>query len=139
MFSNANLRNREASCLDAFPPNPYVVSKTSSFDLSNEECLILGVDEQFCWGLLLEMAEISLEEELVNFVFLQDREPMRHHLKTAVRGLEYIHSRGFVHCDVKPSNFLLFRISRATCILKMIDFECCHRVGELIHSHGIRP
>ncbi|KAI4319857.1 hypothetical protein MLD38_033407 [Melastoma candidum] len=40
-------------------------------------------------------------------------------------GIDYLHSRGIVHCDVKPSNIL---IGRGDCV-KVADFGCSKSVG----------
>ena len=37
-----------------------------------------------------------------------------------LKGLDFIHTSGFVHCDIKPENVCLVSASR--CLVKIIDF-----------------
>lgn len=49
---------------------------------------------------------------------------MRSILKQAATGLAYINASNWVHCDVKPDNFLV----NAACELRIIDFALAKRV-----------
>jgi len=46
--------------------------------------------------------------------------------------LDYMHTRGIVHCDVKPDNIFITRdpYVRQLVIVKLIDFGICRRVDE---------
>ena len=46
--------------------------------------------------------------------------------------LDYMHTRGIVHCDVKPDNIFITRdpYNRQLVIVKLIDFGICRRVDE---------
>jgi serine/threonine protein kinase len=46
--------------------------------------------------------------------------------------LDYMHTRGIVHCDVKPDNIFITRdpYDRRLVIVKLIDFGICRRVDE---------
>ncbi|KAH6827117.1 hypothetical protein C2S53_004723 [Perilla frutescens var. hirtella] len=54
---------------------------------------------------------------------------IRHYTQGIVKGLEYLHSKGIVHCDIKGSNIL---ISRGEA--KIADFGCAKAVGESVIS-----
>lgn len=46
--------------------------------------------------------------------------------------LDYMHTRGIVHCDVKPDNIFITRdpYDRRLVIVKLIDFGICRRMDE---------
>lgn len=46
--------------------------------------------------------------------------------------LDYMHTRGIVHCDVKPDNIFITRdpYDRRLVIVKLIDFGICRRVDD---------
>jgi serine/threonine protein kinase len=45
-------------------------------------------------------------------------------IEQAVESLYYMHSKGFVHCDIKPDNFLVSRTGE----LKLIDFTISQKI-----------
>ncbi len=49
-----------------------------------------------------------------------------------LEALDYMHTRGIVHCDVKPDNIFITRdpYDRRLVIVKLIDFGICRRVDE---------
>ncbi|KAF7827945.1 mitogen-activated protein kinase kinase kinase 17 [Senna tora] len=51
---------------------------------------------------------------------------VRRYTKSIVEGLRHIHARGFVHCDVKPANILLFENGD----VKIADFGLAKKAGE---------
>ena len=51
-----------------------------------------------------------------------------HILEGILRGLERLHSMGFLHCDIKPSNVMIDRLGT----VKIIDFGRAITVGETV-------
>jgi len=49
---------------------------------------------------------------------------MRSIVKQAATGLAYVNASGWVHCDIKPDNFLI----NASCELRIIDFALAKKV-----------
>jgi serine/threonine protein kinase len=56
------------------------------------------------------------------FEFLKSN--MRSIVKQAATGLAYVNASGWVHCDIKPDNFLI----NASCELRIIDFALAKKV-----------
>ncbi|KAL6312010.1 hypothetical protein AAG906_017680 [Vitis piasezkii] len=47
-----------------------------------------------------------------------------------LKGLCHIHEKGYVHCDIKPSNILIFPLEDGGNKVKIADFGLAKRVGE---------
>jgi len=43
-------------------------------------------------------------------------------LRSALDTLQFVHARGVVHCDIKPSNILVARLPSGTHVAKLLDF-----------------
>ncbi|CAN0910199.1 Mitogen-activated protein kinase kinase kinase 20 [Linum grandiflorum] len=59
---------------------------------------------------------------------------VRRHARSILEGLDHIHGRGFVHCDIKLQNLLVFEDGR----VKIADFGLAKRTGELNTKVEIR-
>ncbi|KAK8499422.1 hypothetical protein V6N13_010548 [Hibiscus sabdariffa] len=57
---------------------------------------------------------------------------VRHYTKLIVEGLCVIHEKGYVHCDIKPQNILVYCSNQSGCLssLKIADFGLAKEPGE---------
>ena len=55
---------------------------------------------------------------------------VRLYTRMIVKGLCHIHEKGYVHCDIKPSNILVFPTEGGGNKVKIADFGLSKRVGE---------
>ncbi|KAI3408604.1 Protein kinase domain-containing protein [Psidium guajava] len=60
---------------------------------------------------------------------------IRRHTRSILEGLEFVHSKGFVHCDVKLQNILVFPYGGSEEV-KIADFGLAKRVGERLAKGG---
>ncbi|KAF8012392.1 hypothetical protein BT93_I0519 [Corymbia citriodora subsp. variegata] len=60
---------------------------------------------------------------------------IRRHTRSIVEGLEFVHSKGFVHCDVKLQNILVFP-NGGDEEVKIADFGLAKRAGERLSKGG---
>ncbi|KAK3412131.1 hypothetical protein EUGRSUZ_I00917 [Eucalyptus grandis] len=59
---------------------------------------------------------------------------IRRHARSILEGLEFVHSKGFVHCDVKLQNILVFPGGGEE--VKIADFGLSKRAGERLLKGG---
>ncbi|KAF8012391.1 hypothetical protein BT93_I0518 [Corymbia citriodora subsp. variegata] len=59
---------------------------------------------------------------------------IRRHTRSILEGLEFVHSKGFVHCDVKLQNILVFPNGGDE--VKIADFGLAKRAGERLSKGG---
>ncbi|EFH47770.1 hypothetical protein ARALYDRAFT_350399 [Arabidopsis lyrata subsp. lyrata] len=86
------------------------------------------------YKLLLEYAnEGSLRSFMENYTDKKLPDPMiRDFTRMILEGLVSIHSHGYVHCDLKSDNLLIFsRKDASSYELKISDFGNCREVGEV--------
>ncbi|KAK9096957.1 hypothetical protein Sjap_022454 [Stephania japonica] len=54
---------------------------------------------------------------------------VRRYTRSILRGLQYIHKKGYIHCDIKPQNILIFPTQDGKTDVKIADFGAAKRVG----------
>ncbi|XP_059654343.1 mitogen-activated protein kinase kinase kinase 20-like [Cornus florida] len=96
---------------------------------------MIAKDEKY-YNLFLEYAPGGTLEQLINKRDgkLSEAE-VRVYSRMILRGLLYIHEKGFVHCDIKPANILVFPTSSSPpCLennrVKIADFGLAKRTGK---------
>ncbi|CAN7139202.1 unnamed protein product [Brassica rapa subsp. narinosa] len=88
------------------------------------------------YRLLLEYAsEGSLNAFLNTYPDRKLPEPLiKDFTRMILEGLVSIHGHGYVHCDMKSDNLLVFPSSTSRYELKVSDFGNCLEVGQVAHS-----
>ncbi|GMI87598.1 mitogen-activated protein kinase kinase kinase 21 [Hibiscus trionum] len=83
--------------------------------------------------LFLEYASGGSLKDLIKKYGGKIPEPdVRHYTAMILQGLFYIHRKGYVHCDIKPHNILVYPSdeSCSRCTLKLADFGLAKEPGE---------
>lgn len=83
--------------------------------------LVCSEIETFRASLAPESADVPCQNEVLLFVFQI--------LTSLLRSLEYIHSRGVAHLDLKPSNVMVSVDARGGLSARLIDFGCARLTG----------
>lgn len=79
------------------------------------------------YNLMLEYASGgSLVDQLKKNGGRLPESDVRKYTKTVLKGLSFVHARGFVHCDIKLQNILVFQDGAA----KIADFGLAKKTGE---------
>ncbi|KAG8647628.1 hypothetical protein MANES_09G091200v8, partial [Manihot esculenta] len=90
------------------------------------------------YNLLLEYCSgLSLQRQIRKSDHGLAESDVRSYSRDILRGLKYIHSRGYIHCDIKPANILLMpgRPNRnGTFRAKIADFGVAKAVNEECHN-----
>ncbi|KAK3412132.1 hypothetical protein EUGRSUZ_I00918 [Eucalyptus grandis] len=87
------------------------------------------------YNVLLEYAAGgSLADSMKSRGKLLSEPEIRRHTRSILEGLEFVHSKGFVHCDVKLQNILVFPSGGEE--VKIADFGLAKRAGERLAKGG---
>ncbi|OIT00668.1 PREDICTED: mitogen-activated protein kinase kinase kinase 3-like [Nicotiana attenuata] len=131
-FSNSRYVRAESEFLRMFQESPYVI-RFFGVNVTQENGVIL-------YNLLLEYASGGsladcLDEDMNSRKGLKEYEVGKH-TKNVLLGLSHVHSKGVIHCDIKPHNILVVGTDR---IAKIADFGLAMTLEESSEKeHGIR-
>ncbi|CAO3639701.1 unnamed protein product [Mucor fragilis] len=79
-----------------------------------------------CYRLIFPFYNETLAAKMTNFT--KDPILAHHFLEQISQGLQYMHQRGIIHCDLSPSNIL---IDMGTGCMFICDFGCAHSDADL--------
>lgn len=118
VFNSASIKN-EKEILDRLADCPQVI-RCFGENYSNEKGEELH-------NLMLEYASGgSLVDQLRKNGGRLLESDVRRHTRTILKGLSSVHSKGFVHCDIKLQNILVFEDG----VAKIADFGLAKKTGE---------
>lgn len=91
------------------------------------DCQTVEEDNERLYNLLLEYAKGgSLAYQLKKSGGCLQESDVKDYTRSILKGLRHIHSKGFVHCDMKLDNMLLFENGE----VKIADFGLAKKAGE---------
>lgn len=90
--------------------HPHIVRVIDIFDTATDHVLVLEKAQCDLFEFLEADPHIHLPESVIRKVFTQ-----------VLSAVEYVHMKGFIHCDIKPENVLIFD----DCV-KLADFGLAH-------------
>ncbi|CAI9294756.1 unnamed protein product [Lactuca saligna] len=119
------VKSMELSQAQSLRKEQYFLSTLSSpYVVSYKGCDVTKEDNKLMYNLLMQYMPFGSIVDGINGGGLKSSEILRY-TKEIVRGLEYLHSRGVVHCDIKGRNVLIDESGA-----KIGDFGCAKWVDE---------
>ncbi|KAL5724787.1 hypothetical protein ACHQM5_008007 [Ranunculus cassubicifolius] len=118
----------EGNVLSSLQGSPYII-RCYGTDTTIEK----GTDDGSDFEYFNVLLEYTLHGSLKNCLDSDDlpEEEVKLYTRCLLQGLQHIHENGYVHCDIKPQNILLFHSSELKCTIpKIADFGHAQRVGE---------
>ncbi|OIT00330.1 PREDICTED: mitogen-activated protein kinase kinase kinase A-like [Nicotiana attenuata] len=104
--------------------SPYIVSY-KGYDVTKE-------NDKFMFNLMMEhMSDGTLTDEIRKHNGRINEPLIGYYTKQILQGVEYLHSRGVVHCDIKGQNILLGKTGA-----KIADFGCARWVDPAERDGG---
>ncbi|XP_016484589.2 mitogen-activated protein kinase kinase kinase 17-like [Nicotiana tabacum] len=116
-LSQSQLLQKEQTILSELS-SPFIVSY-KGYDVTRENNTVM-------FNLMMEyMSDGTLTDEIRKQGGQINESLIGYYTKQILQGVEYLHSRGVVHCDIKGHNILLGKTGA-----KIADFGCARRVDQ---------
>ncbi|KAL2328371.1 hypothetical protein Fmac_021798 [Flemingia macrophylla] len=113
----------------------FLSSLSSPYVVTYKGCGITTENNKLIFNLFMEYMPFGTLAELTRERGGRFEEPaIAHYTSQIVQGLEYLHSRGLVHCDIKGANILIGEGGA-----KIGDFGCAKRVADEAAAIGGTP
>ncbi|XP_060189626.1 mitogen-activated protein kinase kinase kinase 18-like [Lycium barbarum] len=107
--------------------SPYIVTY-KGYDVTKE-------NDKFMFNLMMEyMSDGTLTDEIQKQGGRIKEQLIGYYTKQILQGLEYIHSKGIAHCDIKGRNILLGKTGA-----KLADFGCAKWIDPAERDGGAEP
>ncbi|KAH0744802.1 hypothetical protein KY290_032795 [Solanum tuberosum] len=125
-LSKSQLLQKEQKILSELS-SPYIVSY-KGYDVTKEK-------DKLMFNLMMEyMPDGTLTDEIRKQGGRINEQLIGYYTKQILLGLEYLHSRGIAHCDIKGDNILLGKTGA-----KITDFGCSRWVDQANRDGGANP
>ncbi|KAG1656948.1 hypothetical protein FOA52_012052 [Chlamydomonas sp. UWO 241] len=125
-LEHQTLIQREVSTWSAVGAHPRIVHLLGSYQSASRMFFVCGFARAVPGGSLLS----SLAHNAVHC-----ERDAAHIMRQVLEGLQHIHSRGVVHCDLKPENIITMS-KAASSDVKIVDFGLSAFAGQAMHVGG---
>ncbi|KAG4993413.1 hypothetical protein JHK86_030240 [Glycine max] len=127
LFLTSYSLKTEKDVLDILGPSPNIIK------CYGNDCTVENGKRYY--NVFLEYAAGgSLADQLRKYGGRFPEAYVRRRTKSILEGLKHIHSKGYVHCDVKPQNILVFDNG----VVKIADLGLAKRRGEINREYVCR-
>ncbi|XP_027337519.1 mitogen-activated protein kinase kinase kinase 17-like [Abrus precatorius] len=129
-LSSSETLEKENKILDALFGCPEIINSHGT-EITCEDGIIVS-------NLMMEYAPYGTLGDLIKKGPLMETRTTKVYIQMLLRGLSFMHQRGYVHCDLKPDNILMFppykyhdqRFNQ----LKIADFGLCKTPEESLNE-----